>query len=192
MRPTRPLAPATLALALALTAGGCAYTEGGPGYSADQHVYVSRPWQPWTVTLRDTRTGQEFWSADVPVGKKLVIQFADNGGTKDKYTPSLMTWGIMDEERDWTKLTNSMPVPAADSRRLEPTLRAVPELPESMVTATKGTLQPAKPAAYRPPSVSVPAPAPRRDGEDLPTPPPPPPAPPAAPAPGGAPGADRP
>jgi len=163
-------------LALALLGAplaGC-YTEGGPGFSEDQHVYVSRPWQPWTVTVRDTRTGQEFWSMDVPVGKRLILKFAANSGTKDKYTPDTMKWTLVDEEREtFISLSNSIPCPPADSRRLEPTLRTAPELPESMVAVTKGTLQPAKVQTVRPPSVTVPA-APRSQNPEEPIPLPPP------------------
>lgn len=139
--------------------GGC-HVEGGSGFTEDQHVYVSRPWQPWTVTVRDTRTGQEFWSMDVPVGKKLIVKFAQNSGSGDKYTPDLMKWALVDEERDsLVSLANSLPCPPSSSRRLEPTLRTAPELPENMVTVTKGTLQPAKVQQVRPPALNVPAPA---------------------------------
>ncbi|HVU63748.1 MAG TPA: hypothetical protein VHC70_07220 [Phycisphaerales bacterium] len=148
---------------------GC-YSEGGPGFAIDQHVFVSRPWQPWTVTLRDTRTGQEFWSMDVPVGKRLILSFSTNTGTKDKYTPDKMNWSLVDESEDFAVLlSNSLPVPPADSRRLEPTLRSAPELPENMVTVTKGALPPAKVPAVRPPSVTVPAPT-ERPPEDQPVP----------------------
>jgi hypothetical protein len=150
-------------------ATGC-YTEGGPGAAVDQAVYVSRPWQPWTVTLRDTRTGQEFWSMDVPVGKRLILSFSTDTGTKDKYTPDKMKWALVDESEDFAvNLPNSLPVPPADSRRLEPTLRAVPELPESMVTVTKGSLPPAKVQTVRPPQVTVPAPQ-ERSPADQPVP----------------------
>ncbi len=146
---------------------GC-YTEGGPGFSIDQHVYVSRPWQPWTVTLRDTRTGQEFWSMDVPVGKKLIVSFSENTGSNDKYTPDVMKWVVVDEDREtFVSITNSLPVPPANSRRLEPALRTTPELPENMVTVTKGTLPPAKVQTVRPPSVTMPPqpkPEPTEDG----------------------------
>ena len=115
------------------TGGGLSlFSEGGTGISEDKHVYVSRAWQPWTVTLRDTRTGQAFWSIDVPVGKKLAIQFLEAHGTKDNFSPDLMKWGLMDEFDPYTNLANSLPVPAADVRRLEPTLRATPELPADM------------------------------------------------------------
>lgn len=146
-------------LASSVLLGGC-YTEGGPGFTTDQHVYVSRPWQPWTITLRDTRTGQEFWSKDVPVGKKLVVKFIEGEGTSDKYTPDLMKWALVDEDREsGITLASSLPVPGADSRRLEPMLRTSPELPESMVRATKGTVRPAEVQTVRPPTVTVPAPS---------------------------------
>jgi hypothetical protein len=117
--------------------GASLYSEGGTGMSLDSHVYVSRSWQPWTVTLRDTRTGQAFWSIDVPVGKKLAIQFLRNHGTDTLYTPDLMKWGLMEEDSAYENLANSLPVPAADVRRLEPTLRAVPELPPDMTGTAK-------------------------------------------------------
>ena len=150
---------------------GC-YTEGGPGFNFDQHVYVSRPWQPWTVTLRDTRTGQEFWSMDVPVGKKLIVVFSENTGSNDKYTPDMMKWVVVDEDRDlFTSITNSLPCPPANSRRLEPTLRTSPELPENMVTVTKGTLPPAKVQTVRPPGVTMPPQTRPEPPEDQPKPP---------------------
>jgi hypothetical protein len=123
---------ACCAVAAAATSGGCFYNEGGLGMSEDKHVYVSRSHQPWTVTVRDTRTGQAFWSVDVPVGKKLVVQFLPGQGSDNKFTPDLMQWGIMDESAGYGNLTNTLPVPASDARRLEPTLRAAPELPPEM------------------------------------------------------------
>lgn len=158
----------TILLGGAGVLSGC-YTEGGPGYSADQHVYVSRPWQPYTITLRDTRTGQEFWSRDVPVGKKLIVTFVENQGTNDKYTPDLMKWALVDEERETgVSLSSSIPVPPSNARRLETALRTMPELPESMVQTTRGTLAPAKRATVRPPTVVIPPstqPAPEAQGE---------------------------
>lgn len=123
---------ASVLCAVGLIGSGCFYNEGGLGMSEDKHVYVSRSHQPWTVTVRDTRTGQAFWSVDVPVGKKLVVQFLPGQGSENKFTPDLMQWGLMDEDAGYGNLTNSLPVPAADARRLEPTLRAAPELPPEM------------------------------------------------------------
>ena len=140
---TGRLAKPALLTALAATfcfASGCWNTygnasfmsEGGIGASIDSHIYVSRSWQPWTVTIRDTRTGQAFWSIDVPVGKKLALQFLQGHGTDSQYAPDLMKWGLMGEFDPYSNLANSLPVPAADVRRIEPTLRAVPELPPDM------------------------------------------------------------
>jgi hypothetical protein len=180
---------------------GC-YTEGGVAYSLDRYSYVSRPWQPLTVSLKDTRTGQDFWSVDVPVGKMLIVSFSDTGGTNDAYTPSLMTWGFEDESFEYGVPTqgNSLPVPPVTARRLDVAIRTTPELPESMVTATKGTARPARvpqqaePAMRTPsepsrvlepinapvaPSAPAPTPAPSQPGVVIP---PPMPAQPATPA----------
>ncbi len=133
-------AACTLLTACQNTGGGLSlFSEGGTGISEDKHVYVSRAWQPWTVTLRDTRTGQAFWSIDVPVGKKLAMQFLEAHGTKSDFTPDLMKWGLMDEFDPYTNLGNSLPVPPADVRRIEPTLRATPELPADMTGRTTAT-----------------------------------------------------
>ena len=128
---------ATVVLGLAAAAGttGC-YSEGGSGFSEDQFVYVSRPQQPWTVTLRDTRTDKEFWTVQVPVGKQLVVRFVPEGGTRDSYTPDLMKWAIMNDGAEMDHLGNTMPVPPANSRRLDPVIRPTPELPDRMANAT--------------------------------------------------------
>jgi hypothetical protein len=127
------LAGAALALQLAL--GGC-YSEGGPGWSEDQFVYISRPHQPLTVTLKDTRTGQDFWTAQVPVGKQLVVHFVRGEGTGDTFTPDRMEWAIMNDGAEWDRLGNNMPVPPANSRRLDAIVRTSPEIPERMTQAT--------------------------------------------------------
>src|ERR1700752_3229957 len=92
------------ALAMPGGAGLCAamisatecYWEGGPGYSDDQFTYVSRAWQPWTITLKDTRTGQDFWSIDVPQDQQLVVHFITGEGTPGGFTPDRMEWGLME------------------------------------------------------------------------------------------------
>lgn len=111
--------------------GGC-YSEGGLPWSEDQHVFVSRPYQPWTVSLKDTRTGEEFWSTEVPVGKQLVVHFNSKAGAKGGYASDQMEWAIMEEGQNFGPLGNTIPVPPANSRRLEATLRPVPELPSNM------------------------------------------------------------
>lgn len=131
-------AVAALATGVVGGVGGC-YYPGGPGFSVDRFTYESTTWQPWTVTLEDTRTGQVFWSIEVPVGYQLVIDF-DEGpvGTADEFTPDIMKWEIMPIGRRYGHLDNTMRVPPASARLLVPTLRRVPELPEDMVAAQGG------------------------------------------------------
>jgi hypothetical protein len=133
-------------LLLALGTGGC-YYPGGPGYSADTFTYESTSWQPWTVTVVDTRTGQTIWSVDVPVGKQLVVAFKPDRGNKDTGMPDLMQWEIFPLGTRTGTLTNSLVCPPAGSRRLDPTLRPTPELPEDMAVA----------APVRPPVVVEPS-----------------------------------
>lgn len=117
----------------AVAAMSACYYPGGPGYSADQHTYESTAWQPWTVTVRDTRTGEAVWSLDVPVGQQLVVRFREGRGTDDQHTPDMMQWDLMPVGKRFGQgLHNSVPVPPSHARRLEPELRAVPELPADM------------------------------------------------------------
>lgn len=111
--------------AAALPMGGC-LTEGGQYITRDMHTYVSRPWEPKTITLVDTRSGESIWSSDVPVGYKLVIDFETNRhGTDD--LPDRMLWEIFPAERLYGDLRNEIPVPPRSARRIDMSLRPVPE-----------------------------------------------------------------
>ncbi len=110
-----------------LSATGC-YKEGGKGISLDLYTYKSTSQQPKTLTLVDTRTGEAIWTADVPVGQQLVVRFYGNANKMDYYTDT-MKWGIMPNGRVIAGLPNAMPVPGRIARRLDMTLRSVPEMP---------------------------------------------------------------
>ncbi len=125
-RVARPLMGAFLA---AVVACGC-HSPGGPLYSADKHTYVSSEWQPWTVSVVDTRTGEAFWSVDVPVGEQLVVQFSRGTGPNE-YKPDELVWDVMPAGRWFGALRNRLPCPPSGVRRLEPELRATPEMPGS-------------------------------------------------------------
>jgi len=120
------------AAGLALTAGGCwpGYYEGGNYRTrgGGLHTYVSTEWQPKTITLVDTRTGSAMWSVDIPVGKQLVIWFEEGESNAGPDLPDLMRWEIMAANTHSGALDNAMPVPGKDSRRLDMTLRAAPEM----------------------------------------------------------------
>lgn len=121
---TRPLALAILSLTL----GACAYSPGGSGVSNDVHTYLSTPHEPKTVSLIDTRTGQRIWTAEVPVGRQLVVKFMNNGNAEQSGVDE-MRWDIMNYGRSWSTLSNIQPCPPASSRRLEWDLRKRPEMP---------------------------------------------------------------
>jgi hypothetical protein len=146
--PRRTLFPAMAgAFLLAAAAGnGCAYSEGGSGMSLDEHTYVSTSWQPKTVSLIDTRTGQTFWSSDVPVGKQLVIRFKPDQGIKGTATPDRMLWEVMDAGTSFGHLDNSLAVPPSESRKLDMKLRSTPELPPDLAPPVSNH-QPAPPAS---------------------------------------------
>lgn len=69
----RPLAIAALALALTLAAAGCVKFPYGASF--DRHNFVSTPARPLTIILEDALTREELLRVDVPVGKKLVMDF---------------------------------------------------------------------------------------------------------------------
>lgn len=123
----------TLALTAALGAAGLSagcYYEGGPLKSIDRFTYASTTWQPKTITIIDTRTGETLWSVDVPVGEQLVIDFntpanADNAA----WLPDVAEWQLFPYPTRSGQLTNTMRVPPHSARRVDVTLRPVPEMP---------------------------------------------------------------
>jgi len=124
----RRAAACTLAAAaLLVPAVGC-YYEGGPGYSADRHAYVSRTWSPKTVTLVDVRSGEAVWSVDVPVDRKLVLGFRPGANSEnDVDNPDLMIWDLMGPNENFGTLNNQLPVPPTHARLIDMSLRPVPE-----------------------------------------------------------------
>lgn len=127
------------ALALAATAAATTATmltgcdlfntqkPGGRLASLDQHTFESTTFSPKTVHLVDVRTLEEIWSTDVPVGQKLVIRFYPNKTKDNIHNPDAMRWDTIPSTQTATLLDNQMPVPPADSRRIEWEVRAAPE-----------------------------------------------------------------
>lgn len=116
---------ATAACGLCFT--GC-HTPGGPGYSADQFTYVSTEWQPYTISLIDTTTGETIWTVDVPVGKQLFMTFRKGAGP-NSYRPDMMDWQIEIAGRLIGTPHNQIPSPGPATRRVDVTMRPVPERP---------------------------------------------------------------
>jgi hypothetical protein len=128
MRTARRTNARLLIAPLALAALPACYTETGPAFNftRDQHVYVSRHWEPKTVTLYDTRTDEVLWSVDVPVGYKVVVDF-ERGDNQLIEMPDKMIWDVMPETSYFGTLRQELPCPPATSRRIEFTLRERPE-----------------------------------------------------------------
>jgi len=124
-RSIRMTAGALIGAAMIGALGGC-YYPGGPFWSADRFTYESTEWQPWTITVTDTRTGEPFWSVDVPVGQQLVVGFSEGTGPNE-FKPDEIVWEIMPRGRRYGSLNNRMPCPPANARLLEPELRPTPE-----------------------------------------------------------------
>lgn len=144
-RRTRTLPALALASLALLGATGCAYVgwhEGGDLSSYDKHVYISTAWQPKTVTLLDTRSGDKLASWDIPVGKQLAMQFYDDGNKEDPVYPAMLRYEIMPAGQEGGTLHNSMPCPGRDARRLDMELRPVPEYPpDQAVPPRKNTVE---------------------------------------------------
>ena len=132
---SRPLSLG-LAMTLALSVGmlsGC-FREGGPGWAADRYTYVSRTWSPQTITVVDTRTGEEIWSIDVPVGQQLVLDF-ERGKDQSEYMPDDMLWRVMNAGKLFGDLTSKMPAPPSHARRVDVSLRPTPETIDTIIAA---------------------------------------------------------
>ncbi len=125
---------AIILVALALSAQGCFYSQGGSGASRDTHTYDSTTHYPKTISLIDTRDGSVIWNEEIPVGKRLVVRFVPDQ-QKDPLRPDLMRWEIMEQDHYWGTLDNSMPVPDATCRLLKMDIRPTPEMPEASASA---------------------------------------------------------
>ena len=72
--------------------------EGGIGYSGDSYTYVSRTWEPKTISVIDTRTGETIWTLELPVGKQLNLKFVTGTGPNEYY-PDEIQWKVVDAGR---------------------------------------------------------------------------------------------
>ncbi len=108
-----------------------AYDPGGSGASRDMFTYWSEPHMPQTVELIDLRTGETLFAVDIPPRQQLVVKFKKNHSEKDAWMPDVMKWDLMPRGNKLGKLDNSMPVPPSFSRRLDVSLREIPEMPDA-------------------------------------------------------------
>jgi hypothetical protein len=72
-----------------------------------------------TVRMVDMRSGEVFFSLDIPAGKQLTYDFDRDDGDDPVYTPDLMRYEVKDIGDKTGKLSNAMTVPNANSRRID-------------------------------------------------------------------------
>lgn len=153
----RLLAGAALCAPLCLA--GC-WTEGGRGYSNDSYTYISRTWEPKTISVIDTRTGQSVWTYEIPVGRQLNIEFFQ-GGSGDAMNPDQLKWSDREAGTIFSMLDNTVAVPAADARRVDWKLRPTPEYAPGLAGSNPASAPAggnAAPAGTTPASATTPAP----------------------------------
>lgn len=124
---SRGMIAGVIVAAVAGGLGGC-HRQGGPGFSTNTFTYISTEWRPYTISVVDTASGETVWSVDVPVGKQLAMGFRKGNGP-NSYRPDMLDWGLEEAGRWFGTRGNQVPVPGPDARRVEVTLRAVPERP---------------------------------------------------------------
>ncbi len=105
----------------------------GCSSSKDAYSYESTPYQPLTVTVVDSTTGESLWAMDVPVNQKLKMRFYDDRTVDDATgnRQAMMRWDLMEPSKNSGSLNNEIAVPLAHSRRIDVTLRDVPEFATS-------------------------------------------------------------
>jgi hypothetical protein len=110
---------ASLALA-SFSLSGCYAPDGAMmNYTGQALTYESNEWQQKTVTVVDVRTETPVFSMTVPPGKWLIIQFDKDGGNDRHFAPDLMRYDVKPMGSRTGRLSNSMGVPDAASRRID-------------------------------------------------------------------------
>ncbi len=121
------LCAATAAIALS----GCGGLGGG-NYSGAPHTWASEAHSPKVLTLQDTRTGEDVWTVEIPVGSWLTTRFLEGGGADPELYPDRLAWRLREAGKSQGGTEHVASVPPADSRKWVLTLRESPEIPEDL------------------------------------------------------------
>lgn len=119
-----------LAVAATLAVGGCGYRSGGQGWKGSSETWRSTEFLPATLTLVDTRSGEELWTQDIPVGYQMVTTFISGGGTDKVERPDRLEYQILLNGTPFGRLRSAIAVPPANCRRWELSYRDTPEYAE--------------------------------------------------------------
>jgi len=117
-RSTTLLAAGLLGAAI-LSSGGCS--------SAEMYTYTSEAHSPKTITLINTATGEKVWTCDVPVGQKLEMRFAKKSEQAEELGYDELAWSLSGVSTEAKGRKSTVRVPPASQRRIDMTLRSIPE-----------------------------------------------------------------
>lgn len=124
-----------LGLAIGIgTMAGClpGTNPGGHAWSLDKHVYASTVWEPKTVIVTDTASGETLWVKEVPVGKQVVVRFFKGEARgDDPRRPDSMAWGMARINKAADDWEERIDVPGAEWRMISFELRPAPEYPRT-------------------------------------------------------------
>ncbi len=156
-----------LGLALMITATGC--SKGGPyGMSWDRHEFQSSVTLPKTIIIRDTTAGEDLIRIDIPVRKKLVIDFEHQHTwitTQTGAHPAeSVSWQLIDPS-DWQpivgKLKHRMEL-SGNNVIIKQVIRDTADVPTAAAAPRNPVTVLSKPAASRREPVTMqPQPAPQ-------------------------------
>lgn len=101
---------------------GCHATNNGGGalsYTGGPQTIASTEYMQKSVRMVDMRSGEVFFSIDIPPGKQLTYDFDRDEGDDAVYTPDIMRYEVKNIGDKSGKLGSAMTVPNAASRRVE-------------------------------------------------------------------------
>ncbi len=111
-----------LSIAVGFVLGGCAADQAGLGVSRDRVDFKSTPHALYNVTIVDTNTGEDVWTIEVPLGQRLVGQFANNTKALDTGEDTF-SWSLVPASTSSRSYRNKVAVPPMTSRRVSVTMR---------------------------------------------------------------------
>lgn len=117
-------------VSLAFTSAGC-YTVTPQLWSSSvgTFTYQSTSSEPITIAVVDTRSSEEIFRMDIPVGQRFAMHFDESGGDDPVLRPSKMSWSLLEGGTTMGSLSNTLSVPPASARRIDYSLRPAPEFP---------------------------------------------------------------
>lgn len=110
--------------------GGC--------HASEHHHFRSTVTVPQSVTLIDLGTGEQVWSAEVPVGRQLNMLFMRSRRSAERDGWDELRWSLAAIGDDNGGRMSVVRVPPPSQRRIETELRKGPELRDASAIAPGG------------------------------------------------------